>query len=145
MIAPRRTLLLLTLAAAIPACDDDDDPVQPQTLVCGAALADADGAGTDVETDATGEALFTIVGTEMDWEVASTGLTGVTASHIHRAAGTPFIPAAGVFDLDATGDGSGTMTLTQAQLDEIDDAGVYFNIHTGTYPGGEISGLLNCD
>lgn len=140
MIALRPSIVLLAMFA-VAACDDDDDPVQPQTLVCGATLDAVDG----VTTDATGTALFTIVGTEMDWQVNSTGLTDVSASHIHRAAGTPFIPSSGVFDLDATGDGDGTMTLTQAQLGEIDDAGVYFNIHTTTNPGGEISGLLTCD
>jgi hypothetical protein len=145
MIAHRYPILMLALMVGAAACDDDDDPVQPQTLVCGATLADADGAGTDVETDATGEALFTIVGTEMDWEVASTGLADVTAAHIHRASGAPFIPATGIFPLSATGDGEGTMTLTQAQVNEIDDAGVYFNIHTETYAGGEISGTLVCD
>ena len=142
MIAHRSPLLVLALLVGAAACDDDDDPIEPQTLVCGAALEAAD---VDVETDATGEALFTIVGTEMDWEVASTGLTGVTAAHIHRASGAPFIPATGIFPLSATGSGSGTMNLTQAQVDEIDDAGVYFNIHTGDYPGGEISGTLVCD
>ena len=140
MIALRPAMFLLAMIA-VTACDDDDDPVQPQTLVCGAVLEAVEG----VTTDATGEALFAIVGTEMTWEVASTDLTNVNAAHIHRAAGAPFIPATGIFPLSATGSGEGTMTLTQAQVDEVDDAGVYFNIHTTANPGGEISGLLNCE
>lgn len=142
MIALRSSALLLALAAVgAAACDDDDDPVQPQALVCGATLDAVEG----VTTDATGTALFTIVGTQMTWEVNSTDLANVNAAHIHRAAGAPFIPATGIFPLSATGDGNGTMTLTQAQIDEIDDAGVYFNVHTTANPGGEISGLLTCD
>jgi hypothetical protein len=143
MITHRSPLLVLALLVGAAACDDDDDPIEPQTLVCGAVL---EAANAEVETDATGEALFTIVGTEMDWQVSSTGLTNVNASHIHRGSNNSvLVPATGVFPLNATGSGSGTMTLTQAQLDEIETTDTYFNIHTTAYPGGEISGDLVCE
>ena len=142
MFAPRSPLLILALMAGAAACDDDDDPIQPQTLVCAATLTDA----PTVTTDASGTATFTITGTEMDWEVASTGLTNVNASHIHRRSnGSVLVPASGVFPLSATGSGSGTMALTQAQLDEIESTETYFNVHTTAHPGGEIQGTLNCD
>ncbi len=146
MLAHRSPRLVLALMVGAAACDDDDDdPIQPETLVCEATLGDADGAGDDVETDATGEATFTITGLEMDWEVASTGLTSVNASHIHRSSNNSvLVPAGSTFPLSATGSGSGTLTLTQAQLDEIESTDTYFNVHTTAYPAGEISGDLVC-
>ena len=146
MLAHRSPLLVLALIVGAAACDDDDDNlIQPETLVCSATLGDADGAGDEVETDATGEATFTITGLEMEWEVTSTGLTNVNASHIHRQSnGSVLVPSTGIFPLSATGSGSGTMTLTQAQLDEIESTDTYFNVHTTAYPPGEISGDLVC-
>jgi len=144
MIALRSSILLLAVLA-LGACDDDDDPVQPRTLVCGAVLEDADGAGTEIETDATGDALFAIVGTEMEWEVNSTGIDDFSAAHIHRENGSILVPGVGSFTLDETGSGSGTMTVTEDQVDIIEAGGTFFNVHTDTYTGGEISGDLVCE
>lgn len=140
MIALRSSILLLAVVA-LAACDDDDDPVQPRTLVCGAVLEAAEG----VETDATGDALFVIVGTEMEWEVNSTGITDFSAAHIHRANGSILVPGAGSFTLDETGSGSATMTVTEDQVDIIEAGGTFFNVHTDANPNGEISGDLICE
>ena len=144
MIALRSTILALSLVA-IAACDDDDDPVQPRTLSCEATLADADGAGDEVMTDATGTATFEISGTSMVWDVASTGIVDFLAAHIHQADGDILVPTPGTFTLSETGSGEGTMTVTDDQVDIIEEGGTYFNIHTDAYPSGEISGDLICE
>ena len=135
-------VLALALAVTAAACDDDDDPTNPITMICGAVLEAAEG----VETDATGEAIFTFRGTSMEFDVSSTGLTNFTAAHIHRSSnGSVLFPAGSTFPLNATGSGSGTMTVTQAVLDELETVDTYFNVHTTAHTGGEISGDLVCE
>jgi hypothetical protein len=81
----------------------------------------------------------------MEWDVTSTGLTAVNAAHIHRGSNNSvLVPAGSTFDLSATGSGTGSLTLTPAQLDEIESTDTYFNVHTTEYPAGEISGDLVC-
>ena len=80
------------------------------------------------------------------------GLTGTTtASHIHSATAVPGTGTAGVatttptftgFPLGVTAHGG---TTAQAELDlaaSINAGTAYWNIHSSTFPGGEIRGFL---
>ena len=88
-----------------------------------------------------------------------TGLTGaVTApgalasgAHIHGPTATPNANAGVLFNLTATAGataGSGTVaqtttiTLTDAQITDINDGKFYVNLHTVANPSGEIRGQL---
>ena len=95
----------------------------------------------------------------LDWSVTWTGLTGpVAAMHIHRPAPVGF--AAGVIQniitasgglatpnatlYPATGKFSGTTLVDGFVIKEEDllNGLYYMNIHTATYPGGEIRGQI---
>jgi hypothetical protein len=87
--------------------------------------------------------------TSMSYTVNYTGLVaGVTASHIHKAAigvnGSvifPFTPPLGT----TSGSFSGVIAVTPANVADLLAGLYYVNIHTGTYPGGELRGQLAGD
>lgn len=105
-------------------------------------------------TTGTGVATFVDLGTEIDWTLTLTGMTGVVASHIHvGAAGTA--PAGNIiFNLFipnvATGTVNGVVahgSITNANnanvsLDSLrvllNNGMAYTNVHTTANPGGEI-------
>jgi hypothetical protein len=82
-----------------------------------------------------------------NYTVKWSGLTGpATAMHFHGpaargASAAPVIPVQG-FTSAASGTYSGTATLTAAQEADLLANKWYFNIHTSTYPGGEIRGQI---
>ena len=71
-----------------------------------------------------------------------TGLTNVTAAHIHRVAG-----GAVVVPLTAptSGTSSGCVTVERSLLQEIvrNPQAFYVNVHTSTYPNGQVQGPLH--
>jgi hypothetical protein len=104
-----------------------------------------------ITTTASGSITATLDGNELTVEGSFSGLTGdYTASHIH----TGMAGAAGgvLFTLDPTVDGDSrggtylaadnTFTLTSGQVDTLMMQGLYVNIHSGTYAGGELRGQL---
>jgi hypothetical protein len=92
----------------------------------------------------SGSASFTIrVGrSELCYTLTVTGLTNVTGAHIHRVS-----TSAVVVPLNAptSGSASGCTTVAKALLQEIvshPDA-FYVNVHTLTYPNGQVQGRLS--
>jgi hypothetical protein len=79
------------------------------------------------------------------WDLASKGLTEVTAAHIHKGAaganGPPVVPFSGV---DATGASKGCAAASADVAKDIvaNPAGYYVNVHTKAAPGGAIRGQL---
>lgn len=75
--------------------------------------------------------------------LTSTGLVG-TAAHIHN--GAPGSNGPVVFALTETPAGSGhwstTVTLTREELHLLLAGNYYFNIHSPTFPNGEIRGQI---
>lgn len=75
--------------------------------------------------------------------LTSTGMAG-TAAHIHNGALGSNGPV--VFPLTETPAGSGhwstTVTLTREELHLLMAGNYYFNIHSATYPNGEIRGQI---
>jgi hypothetical protein len=139
-------VLIITLAYA---CKKDKDNPAPTNLVkYKAVLSGANEVSTTPNTStATGEAVGTF---NKDTKVLTltityNGLTtALTAWHIHKAAtgvngpvifniGTPQ-PSGLVFTSTA---------LTADQEADLTNNLYYVNLHTSTYPGGEIRGQLN--
>lgn len=75
------------------------------------------------------------------------GLVGLTtASHVHKApigiAGPVIIPISNLPVGVTSGDVSFTTTITELVATELINGNSYLNIHSQTYPGGEIRGQL---
>jgi len=68
-------------------------------------------------------------------------VVGATAAHIHQAAIGVSGPVIVPFTLVGQG-ASGTATLTFAQSVALQNAGLYMNVHSPTFPAGEIRGQL---
>jgi hypothetical protein len=140
-----RRLGLLSLATGlmVAACDDDD-PVEPTVERFTAALNGAN-ESPPVQTNATGNATFTVDGNNVNYTVTITNWpanTNVSGAHIHSAPVPPatttnplvHFPTSGTGAIGPTG-GTGTVTATDAQLTAIRAGGTYFNVHAVPAPG----------
>jgi hypothetical protein len=107
-------------------------------------------ANPAVVSPATGKGFFSISGLNAAYYISFDGTVGnVTASHLHNAAAgsnggvlfhlapSPSFPAG-----TRGGIITGTQVLTAAQLTEIENSRTYINIHSTSYPGGELRGQL---
>jgi hypothetical protein len=95
------------------------------------------------EGKGTATATLDTVTKKLTYNVTYSGLSGpATAAHIHgpAAAGAnagvlfPFAPP--------TSPISGSVTMTDAQIADLEAGKMYVNVHTATNPGGEIRGQL---
>ena len=138
-------------------CDDDDivganDPIYTATL----NAANEVPAGSSTATG-TGVATFVDRGTSIEYTLSLTGLTGVTAAHIHgpAAAGanagvlinlfTPNGTTGAVNGVIATGiiTDANNQNFTVAALRTMFDAGnAYTNVHTTQFGAGAIRGQI---
>jgi hypothetical protein len=79
------------------------------------------------------------------WDLTTTGLTDVTAAHIHKGAaganGPPVVPFTAP---DASGASKGCAAASADLAKDLvaNPAGYYVNVHTKTAPGGAIRGQL---
>jgi hypothetical protein len=97
----------------------------------------------------TGVGLFTLDGSLFTYDVSYSGLTGTpTAAHIHGPA-LPSANAGVVFGINpdgsltaAAGRYFGTANLTAPQIEALNDGLWYVNIHSASFPGGEIRGQV---
>ena len=142
-------LLSLVLGLTVAACDDDD-PVEPAAEVYTATMNGAN-ESPPVTTTATGTGTFTVTGNTMAYNITianwPAGRT-VTNAHIHFAPAPGSNPFTGgvllgwpAGSITTTG-GSGTVTITDAQLASVRAGGTYFNVHSSVNGGGEIRGNL---
>lgn len=109
-------------------------------------------------TTGTGVVTFVDLGTEIDWTMTLTNMTGVIASHIH-APGAAGVNAGVIFNLFLPNGATGTLngvvghgSLTNSNnpnvtLDSlrvlINNGMAYVNVHTTANPGGEIRDQLH--
>ena len=92
----------------------------------------------------TGTGNLTLTGTAITCSVSVSGLTGApVAAHIHQGApgvnGGIIVTLTGgptVFNCPAGA------TLTPTQITDLDAGNLYFNVHTGAFPGGEVRGQI---
>lgn len=96
----------------------------------------------------SGTARFTVrLGrNELCYTLTVTGLTNITAAHIHRVAGGAIVvPTSGSFNLPTTGTSSGCTGVDPALLREIlqTPGAFYVNVHTQSFPTGQVQGTLS--
>lgn len=166
-------LVALGSAVCLVGCDDDDDdtPAGPVTETFRATLTGAAERPTPRQTPAQGTAEFTFRRDTLYWTITMTGITNVTAAHIHAGtadvAGGIILPLAPpVSNTSITGfitrsafvaPAPPNQALTfDALLDLMRTGGTYTNVHTnntandptndsgpGDFPGGEIRGQIS--
>lgn len=145
-----QTLILLFATTVWVGCHKDDDDCKPKdTYKLSGNASGANERPTPRETPATG----TITGTYnkaenmLHYTITWKDLTvAPSAMHFHG----PAVPdsAAGIqigisgFPTETSGTVSGMETLTDAQETQLLGGLWYYNIHTATYPGGEIRGNI---
>jgi hypothetical protein len=79
------------------------------------------------------------------YSVTYSGLTGAaTMAHFHGPAGPGVAapPVVAVLKTALANPMSGTATLTDAQITDLEAGKWYFNIHTAANPGGEVRGQV---
>lgn len=148
-----RTLGLVLLVLGLPlvaACDDEVVAV-PSGFTFRAFLNGGNVvADPPIDTDAAGIATVTVDGPTASYRVEITRpIDDVSAAHIHGRAAVGVNAGVMVpFSPEPTGTGftgvldEGTFEVTDEVLDAILAGETYVNVHTNTYPGGEIRGQL---
>jgi ABC-type sulfate transport system substrate-binding protein len=128
--------ILLAESAMFTVCSDAG-----ATLCFVASLSGAEEVPAHTTT-ATGSGVFTFdpATLTINYQLQHT-VVGATASHIHEApAGTN---GAVIVPFTLVGQGaSGSAVLTQAQADDLLAGNLYANVHSPTFPGGEIRGQI---
>ena len=115
-------------------------PVKYKAVLAAAAEVPATTSKGKGEADVTYDAATK----KLTWTVMYSDLTGpATASHFHSPASPtenakPTVPLSG----DLKSPMKGEATLTDALAKDLTDGKMYFNIHTGANPGGEIRGQV---
>ena len=107
-------------------------------------------AASPVVSPATGKGFFSVTGLNAFYYISFEGTVGnVTASHLHNAAagvngGVLFhlLPSPNFPANTRGGILTGVQVLTEARLIEIENSRTYINIHSTSYPGGELRGQL---
>ena len=117
------------------ACPAGTQPAQSRLTATLQPVTGATGSGNTTVSIRMGQSTLCFT-------LTVTGLTNVTAAHIHRVAG-----GAVVVPLTAptTGTSSGCVTVERSLLQEIvrNPEAFYVNVHTSTYPNGQVQGTLH--
>jgi RNase P/RNase MRP subunit p29 len=116
--------------------------ILPGAGCLGATLSGAQEVPPNTST-ASGSGVFALSAdrTTLVYDIAFSGLTSTeTVQHIHRAAAGANGPV--VFNLSPGSPKNGVITLTPTQADDLQAGLYYVNIHSTTYPGGEIRGQI---
>ncbi len=99
---------------------------------------------------ATGFGMIVLNGNQATITLTFSGITsGAGAAHIHQPTafginGPVIIPFDGLFAVGSTsGSISTTVTLTASQITALNAGLLYFNVHSVTFPGGEIRGNIS--
>jgi CHRD domain len=81
-------------------------------------------------------------GTSLCYTLTVTGLTNVTAAHIHRVSTDAIVVP---LTAPTTGTSDGCVTVDKALLREIlrDPGAFYVNVHTVSFPNGQVQGRLS--
>jgi hypothetical protein len=138
------SLAVFFLLSSIVSCNDDDDPKPtPDPNVTYNATLNGASESTPNASTATGVATLTFNTTTKIFTIAVTHtIAAPTAGHIHKGvigvSGDPVFPFASVISpINYT-----SIALSTSQEADLNAGLYYVNIHTATYPGGEIRGQL---
>ena len=144
--------------AAFAACGSDTaTTVTPVTVKYTASLSAANERPPN-SSAATGTATYTLVGNSLSYTVSVNGLSGpAIASHIHVGPASASGPVLVTYVTASLASGtitSGTIDLTQPVANGttsitgdslkvlLNNGGVYTNVHTDLFKGGEIRGQI---
>jgi hypothetical protein len=147
LLAAVLTLVAAVAVSGIAIASDSTKPAPKVTKKYSAALNVGQETGTvkSAKRGASGRFTATLSGTTLTYTLTFTHLSGpATAAHIHGPAARHV--AAGVLVGlcgPCTSPVSGTVTLTQAQIDQLNAGKTYVNVHTSKNPNGEIRGQIN--
>jgi CHRD domain len=145
-------LVVLVSAASVMSCKDDDVDNNPQNST--PYTISGNGNGSQVVPSAGGSGTGTLSGTytpssrQLVYTANWNGLTDVpTAGGFYNASAgmnglavsTPWAFSGGSAELGST---SGTVTLTEAQAQDLISGNWYYTYGTATYPGGEVRGQI---
>ncbi len=94
------------------------------------------------DPDGAGIAIIEINGTSIRYTIVVSGIETATAAHIHTGAAGVAGPV--LISLTESGQLTGTVTATQAQVNQIlaNPAGFYVNVHNAQFPDGAVRGQL---
>lgn len=153
-------LILASTAAIAVACSDTSHPVGPAPVHYTATLNAAnERQANPVSSTAAGTAVFTLRGNDsLDFTVMASGLSAAAvASHIHVGAPSASGPIVNGFAISSgvtSGTvASGTIILSQVVAGSgqisgdslrvlLENGNAYVNVHTSTYPAGEVRGQI---
>jgi hypothetical protein len=136
-------LLVLALVASVllASCGGSLDNTPP-LIFTATLLGSEETPPNNSPGQGVGVLLFQPVSRQFSASVVTTGITE-TAAHIHQ--GAPGVAGPIIFPL-AKNSGSVVWntsgTLTPAQEETLRDSGFYFNVHSPTFPNGEIRGQI---
>ncbi len=94
------------------------------------------------DPDGSGFSIVEINGTSIRYTIIVAGIDTVTAAHIHTGAAGVAGPV--LIGLTTSGQLTGTVTATQAQVNQIlaNPSGFYVNVHNAAFPDGAVRGQL---
>lgn len=149
-------LISAVVVGAVATSCGSDSTAPPANKVYVAANMNAANEGGAFTSTGTGTATFVDLGTEIDWTLNLTNMTGVFLSHIHLGDATAVGTTAGpvIFNLFIPNGATGTVngevmhgSITAASnpnisLDSLrvlfNNGHAYANVHTLAHTGGEI-------
>lgn len=141
----KQFMLMLIVGAALVACskeDDMPDPGMQPVMYSGDFMESNDEVNTEASGDV--EATFNPETMELTFNVAWQNLsTPVSAMHFHDDG--PVIHGIDGWDAALSGSVSGKVTLSTEEAADLSAGKIYVQIHTETYPGGEVVALLTKD
>jgi hypothetical protein len=144
--------LAITGTMVISSCDkeDDDDIKNPKAKynLSGTAGADQEVPATTSAGTATLTGTYDTLSKQLMYSITWTGLTGdVTVAHFHgpAAAGETATPLQDIplVTNGASGSTADTITASSDLHSALLAGKVYYNLHTATYPDGEIRAQVN--
>jgi CHRD domain-containing protein len=98
---------------------------------------------TDSAGSGTAQVTLDAATKEVTYKVTYSGLSGLAAAaHIHCGAAAGANAGVAVAFKDAASPISGTATLTDAQVADLEAGKCYVNVHTAANKGGEVRGQL---
>jgi CHRD domain len=142
------SLLLASFVIMSGSCDKDDNNTSTDVYTITANASGANEFPANAAT-ATGGLTgnYNKATNKLTYNLTWTGLTGTAAAlHFHGPA-LPGANASPIVTLTittpaATGGATGEVTITEAQEADMLAGKWYWNVHTATYPGGEIRGQV---
>ena len=143
------SILLFSFVIMSGNCDKDDNPPVNNTYNLSANASGANEFPANAST-ATGGLTGTYDKStnKLTYNITWTGLTGGTPSALHfhgpalAGANAPPLITLTINTAAVTGGANGTVDLTEAQEADMLAGKWYWNVHNGTFPGGEIRGQV---